>query len=87
MAAVPETRADRPLHSRRRDPYRPDVETLLAPLRSAFPQWGIIHDPFTGLWIAVRGRTRIEVAPTAAALYERLESSDVAGGGSSQFRA
>lgn len=71
-----ETRADRTMRGDRPGMSGGEAAPWAAVLRAAFPRWGILHDPFAGVWVAVRGRTRIEVAPTPAALYERLKSGD-----------
>jgi hypothetical protein len=47
------------------------VAMWLRRLRQEFPQWGVLHDPFRGRWLGVRGRVLVE-APTAQELWERL---------------
>src|SRR5690242_8407048 len=69
----PDTRVDQePTAFPREDPTRTDTALWLARLRGEFPYWGILHDPFAHAWIAVRGRTRMEVARTAFELRDHL---------------
>ncbi len=32
-------------------------------LRARFPRWGILFDPLEGVWLAVRGRRTLWIAP------------------------
>jgi hypothetical protein len=49
-----------------------DPVLWLARLRRDFPDWAFLFDPWACLWMAVRGRYRIEIAVTANALHESL---------------
>jgi hypothetical protein len=49
-----------------------DPMVWLARLRRDFPDWAFLFDPWAGVWIAVQGRHRIEMAVTANALHESL---------------
>lgn len=53
-------------------PHGADAGAWLARLRTEFPRWGILFDPWRSTWIAVRGRHEIEVASTAIALRDAL---------------
>ncbi|WP_433174750.1 hypothetical protein [Actinoallomurus sp. CA-150999] len=70
-----ETRVDQGCFAPRADSYGTEAAPWLARLRGEFPHWGFIHDPFAGVWIAVRGRGRTEVAATAFELRERLTAA------------
>ncbi|MCO6007104.1 hypothetical protein NE236_19160 [Actinoallomurus purpureus] len=72
--AEADTRIDQEVALPRGDPSRTDSAPWLARLRREFPHWGFLHDPFAHAWIAVQGRTRIEVARTAFELHDRLIS-------------
>lgn len=75
IACSPATRSDLPalaLGSRTAWDQRGE---WLARLRQEFPHWGFLVDPFRGVWVGVRGRARIEVAPTAIELYDRLTNT------------
>jgi hypothetical protein len=49
-----------------------DAEEWLTRLRREFPLFGILHDPRSGTWTAVRGRNITLQAATAFELRERL---------------
>jgi hypothetical protein len=49
-----------------------DPVLWLARLRRDFPDWAFLFDPWARVWMAVRGRYRIEIAVTADALHESL---------------
>lgn len=49
-----------------------DPGVWLARLRRDFPDWAFLFDPWAGVWMAVQGRYRIEMAATATALHESL---------------
>lgn len=49
-----------------------DPGAWLARLRREFPRFGILFDPGTGIWTAVRGQHLTVHAPTAFELRERL---------------
>ena len=51
----------------------PDPADWLARLRRDFPHWGFLH-PRASVWVAVRGRDRIEVARTPNALHQLVEA-------------
>ncbi|MGH3322003.1 MAG: ATP-binding protein [Streptosporangiaceae bacterium] len=46
--------------------------SALSTLRSRFPSWGIVHDPFRDQWMAVRGREHV-TAENAEDLRQKLE--------------
>lgn len=50
-----------------------DVAGALAALRRNFPGWGILYDPFTPRWVALRGRTITLVAESPERLRADLE--------------
>jgi hypothetical protein len=52
-----------------------DHGAWLARLRSEFPRFGILYDPGTGIWTAVRGQRLTVQAPTAFELRERLREA------------
>jgi hypothetical protein len=52
----------------------PDPADWLARLRRNVPNWGFLHDPRASVWVAVRGRDRIEVALTPNALHQLMEA-------------
>lgn len=49
-----------------------DPVQWLARLRRDFPAWAFLFDPWAGIWVAVQGRYRMEIAATANALHESL---------------
>lgn len=51
-------------------------DATLRLLRQQFPAWGIIHDPRTGQWIAVRGKNATVVADDAEELRMRLHAEE-----------
>jgi hypothetical protein len=53
----------------------PDTSTFLAKLRCEFPHWGIVHDPFTPRWWALRGAGIALRAATGIELRERLQAA------------
>jgi hypothetical protein len=77
-ATVNEGSAGSGSHIRRMSPLRgshgatTDPMLWLALLRRDFPDWAFLFDPWAGVWMAVQGRYRIEIAATANALHESL---------------
>lgn len=51
----------------------PDPADWLAGLRRDFSQWGFPH-PRASVWVAVRGRDRIEIARTPSALHQLMKA-------------
>lgn len=41
-------------------------------LRSEFPSWAFLYDPWASAWIGVRGKDRIKVAATALNLRDAI---------------
>ena len=46
-------------------------------LRAALPAWGVIYDADFGIWVAVRGRSKLVVASTPAKLFRRAVAADL----------
>jgi hypothetical protein len=78
-ATVNEGNARSGSHIRRMSPLHgshgpaADPVLWLARLRRDFPDWAFLFDPWASVWMAVRGRYRIEIATTANALHESLK--------------
>lgn len=53
----------------------PDASVLLAKLRSEFPHWGIVYDPFGSRWWALRGTGITVRGATGLELGERLRTA------------
>lgn len=49
-----------------------DPTGWLRRLRTDFPEWAILHDPFAPRWVAVRGRHDVLDARTAFQLADAL---------------
>lgn len=79
-ATVNEDGAGSGSHIRRMSPLRGSPESVtdhvfwLARLRRDFPDWAFLFDPWARVWMAVRGRYRIEIAATANALHDSLSA-------------
>ncbi|MFC0037286.1 hypothetical protein [Actinomadura rayongensis] len=52
----------------------PDPGDWLARLRRDFPHWAFMYDPLASVWVAVRGRARIEVARNPEQLHVLMQS-------------
>lgn len=52
-----------------------DPGAWLIRLRQEFPRFGILYDPGTGIWTAVRGQQLTVQAATAFELRERLRQA------------
>jgi hypothetical protein len=44
-------------------------------LRARFPRWGILFDPLSSVWIAVRGRGTLVAASSPEKLTEQVEAA------------
>jgi hypothetical protein len=49
-----------------------DIQEALQALRSRFPRWAFLYDPFAHQWIALRGRKVLFTAPTPQQLANRV---------------
>lgn len=54
-----------------------DASVWLAGLRREFPSWGVLHVPWSGLWLAVHGRCLTLRAQTPSELREQLLAAAV----------
>lgn len=57
-------------------PARNGLDACLRGLRAAFPHWGIVYDPFTRTWIALRSGHLTLMAATPEELVKRIADED-----------
>jgi hypothetical protein len=44
-------------------------------LRARFPKWGILFDPMSNVWVAVRGKRTLVAASSPEKLTEQVEAA------------